>query len=130
MLGRGLIGVLFHALRHDSMAGWSKVQSTSLDVAKIIKVDYHPRMFRLWNRNHPYTLRITYAEPHENVGVAPVISNHGGVAIYNDVELTSLITRRYKTEQHCQEEISEILRKQGLLDTYTQRLRDKIMKQQ
>lgn len=130
MAVRGLTGVLFHTLRHDSVPGWSTVQGASLDVAKIIKVDYFPRKFCLWQRQHPYTLHITYAEPQQRLGVAPTVgSNGGGAAFYNEIEVNSIISRRYKSEQHCQEEIGEIFRKQGLLDTYIQRLRDKITRQ-
>lgn len=126
---RGLAGILFHILRHDSVPGWSKMQITSLDVAKIIKVDYSPRFFRIWNREYPYTLHITYAEPRKELAIAPTFTtNNVGATLYNDLELTSIISRRYKSEQHCKEEINEIFRKQGLLDKYIQRLRDKITK--
>lgn len=125
---RGLQGVLFHILRQDSVPGWSRVQGTTLDVAKVAHVEYSSRLFRIWNRKHPYTLHITYAEPRQELSVAPTFGASAGATLYNNVELTSFISRRYKCEQDCKEEISEILRKQALLDNYIQRLSDKITK--
>ena len=126
---KGLLGILFHTLRQDSIAGWSKVQETSLDMAKITKVEYSPRLFRIWNREYPYTLRITYSEPQTELVPAPVITLHGyiGGTIHHAVKWSSTISRRYKSERHCLDEINEIKRKQGLLDSYIKHLRKDIV---
>lgn len=106
---------MFHVLK--GIRGWSNLNITKVDVAKIKNISYHSRLFMLMDREYPYTLYIEYAEPKESLRPIPVHGSNGSVNyIYiTQVELTQTITKRYSRVEEVEEEIAQITFKQNEL---------------
>lgn len=92
--------------------GWGS-QLRDLDVMKIGSIIYHKRLFKLTQRDLPYTLAIEYDEPHEVISIGPTFSGSGGATLYNKTELTQTITFRLPSEKYCIDEINTIYGKQN-----------------
>ena len=99
---------MYHTLK--GVNGWSALDISKIDIAKIIKISYHKRSFCIFDADHPYTLRIEYHNPRESLKIVPVYGpkGHYSSTIIPIVELTSDITKRYKTEEDVKSEIGEI----------------------
>jgi hypothetical protein len=70
--------------------GWSFLFIRIIDVNKVINIKYYKRLFCVFENEYKYTLKITYDEPFN----------------YSSIFLpTSKLTKRYKTEMECQNEI-------------------------
>ena len=108
-----ITNLIFHNLK--GIKAWSNLSISKIDVAKVINLSYHKRLFMIFDRTHPYTLQITYSEPIERLMAAPVIGGQGGTAIVKQVDLTQYITKRYTTLDEVENEISEIIKKQEQL---------------
>jgi hypothetical protein len=105
-------GLIFHTLK--GKLGWSHLKIIHIDVYKIIEINYHKRLFCIFNKDHPYTLTIEYDEPKESIGFNYGINSNGGTTtmITREVNLTQQITKRYKTEMDVKNEMEEIKKKQ------------------
>ncbi len=91
-------------------------------------MSYYKRLFRLFDKGYPFSLRIKYFNPHESFSSSPVVTtgSNVGVSVHDSIELYSLITRRYKTEKDCIDEIKAIELKTAKLDAYIKKKQDKI----
>jgi hypothetical protein len=118
--------LLFHTLK--GIKGWSDLSLVKIDVAKVLDIIYHKRLFMICDRSYPYTLYIKYAEPKEYIGTYPVIGTNGttGIGITHNVTLTQVITKRYRSEKEVQEEINQIAQKQNKLNDLVKSLQDKM----
>lgn len=117
---------LKHILR-NCKPGWSHLNLSELDVRKVMSIDYHKRLFCLFDRDHPYTLRIEYYNPRSTFGFAPVLGGRGGFVPTNDYEESSMITKRYMTAKDAIADIIEIERLQTIIAQYDA-IKDKEMK--
>jgi hypothetical protein len=106
--------LVFHTLK--GVKGWSGFFCQRIDVARVTDMMFHKRLFKLMNRDCDYTLRIDYYKPEENLTVAPTfVRGKVGFTLVNTVELSQLLTLRYKTEGDVQNEMDEIRDKQKKL---------------
>lgn len=121
-----ITNLIFHTLK--GIQGWSHLAINKIDVAKVVDMSYHKRLFMIFNRTHPYTLHITYSEPIERLKPAPVIGGQGGTALVKQVDLTQYITKRYKTLDEAENEIKEIMKKQDQLKNVGKSIIDNIDK--
>ena len=118
-------GILFHRLKGSK--GWSDLSLSRIDIARVVTCNYDKRLFKLFNRDKPYTLEIKYYLPETSISVAPVFSGRGGVAVYNETTLIQTITKRYESEDQVKNEISTINKKLEALDDYNEKLREKLL---
>ena len=117
--------ILFHTLK--GIRGWSHCELSKIDVAKVISLDYHERLFKIFDTNHPYTLTIEYKEPKHSTTVSPVFAGKGGITI-NDVTVTEqTITKRYKSEKDVKKEVIEIKIKQEELEKMTREKENELL---
>ena len=79
---------IFHIL--SGIDGWSFLFIRIIDVNKVLNIKYNKRLFCFLEKDYTYTLKITYDEPF-NIG--PIFLP------------SSKLTKRYKTEMECQNEI-------------------------
>jgi hypothetical protein len=77
-----LTGVVYHSLKGSP--GWSKLDLSSIDVARVLAIDYKKRAFKIFDRDKPYTLNINYYLVGLRVGVAPSFGSHTSVTVYNE----------------------------------------------
>ena len=118
-------GLIFHTLR--GIKGWSYLSISKIDVFKIKKINYRKRLFCIFDRDYPYTLEIEYDEPNEYYTLAPVFGgNRSSSAIVKQVDLTQIITKRYKTEFEIKIELNELEHKQNKINKFQQELINKI----
>lgn len=121
--------LVFHVLK--GAPGWSHLTVTKIDVAKVLDISYHKRLFMLTDRAYPYTLYIKYAEPKEEYEFRPVYgSTNGssnGYVLTNNVELTQVITKRYSGEEEVKDEIAQITKKQTQLSNLVKSLQEKMI---
>ena len=117
-------GLLFHTLK--GIRGWSWCVHTKIDVAKIMSVQYEKRAFKLWDRDHDYSLRIQYKEGYQSFSVNPVIGGRGGVTVTPKYSESRCIVKRYKTLSAVNQEINEIVRKQTKLESYRESYQTKM----
>ena len=113
-------GILHHTLR--GINGWSDKQLVTIDVARVISIKKHRRLFCLLQQNAPWTLTINYYLPRDAYNFAPVIGSHPGVAITYGVITEHSITKRYSDEFSVDQEISEIQKKISDLDRFSKKL--------
>ncbi len=107
--------LLFHTLK--GICGWSTCDHVILDVAKIISVTSHKRLFKLWSVDYDYTLTIQYDEVHTYTSLNPVLGGKGWT-LDSETETQRKITKRYKTLFDVNKEIKEIEHKQRMLEKY------------
>jgi hypothetical protein len=98
----------------------------TIDVAKVIAVEYPKRLFSLFDRERPFTLTVTYYSPQTQTGIAPVLGGRGGFAVYNETVTEHYITKRYRSEKLVKHEITEIKSKMKKLDHYQQLIREQL----
>jgi hypothetical protein len=117
-------GILHHTLK--GIRGWSLLETTNIDVAKVSEICCGKRLFMLFDRNYPYVLRIQYEEPARYFTTTPVIGGRG-FAISTDTVTHQIITKRYMTERDAKQEMDEILAKQAVLKTYAEQEENKLL---
>lgn len=117
-------GLLYHTLKGSN--GWSTLAISTIDVAKVLKMTCHKRLFMICDRDLPYTLTIRYDEPKETIGFAPT-TRPGVITVYNETQLEQTITKRYKTEQELLDEVTEIKKKQQQITNWITNIRCQII---
>lgn len=115
-------GILKHTLR--GINGWSWLSMKEIDVMKVVHTEHGKRLFCILNPAHPWKLTIEYNEPTESL--EPVITT-GGTGFTTSVELTQLITKRYRTEREVLADISQIKRKQAAMFEWQKEISNAIM---
>ena len=122
-------GVSFYKLK--GINGWSWFDISTIDVSKIIEMQYFKRFSCIFNRDYPYMLHIDYNEPTTALTILPGFGFDGSFAtmITFKLRLTQNITKRYKTEKEVMQEIKniqieEIKNKQYHLDLLKSKLED------
>lgn len=116
-----IAAVCFHKLKGSS--GWSECNLKTIDVAKILEMDYRQRLFCFWDRDKPYTIEVTYYQPHTKSSLAPTYYAGGfGTTSYNETILERSITKRYSSEALVQQEIEDIEKKMTKLDGLARKL--------
>lgn len=111
-----MYGIIKHTLK--GIRGWSELCIETIDVAKVIQLNYIKRLFMITNREYPYTLKIKYENIHNEMTFMPTIPLGKGSIGMTSVfytETESILTKRYKTEQDIINEIDEIKAKQDRL---------------
>jgi hypothetical protein len=118
-----LKGFIYHNLY--GINGWSIKQNSNLDVAKIIDIYHHKRLFCLLDRDHKYTLNIIYSEISVSNSISPVVTTNGiGAAVFVPrIDTEYIITKRYKTEQECIGEITNINNKINKIKNYMDKIK-------
>jgi hypothetical protein len=104
-------GIMKHTLR--GIKGWSWLSIKEIDVMKVVDIEHGKRLFCILNPVHPWKLSIVYNEPTESV--EPVITKDGITGFTRSVELTQIITKRYRTEREVLAEISQVKRKRAAM---------------
>jgi hypothetical protein len=119
---------LSHTLK-NYVKGWSGFFVNQLDIRKIIKIDYHKRLFCVFDHEYKYTLEILYYNPRSESRLSPVITSggHMGISFNNDYEETSTITVRYKSENEVKQEISEIKKMQYMIKKFDEEQNKKLV---
>lgn len=114
-------GVVFYTL--TGAKGWSSYFRQTLDIARVTNLQYHKRLFKVFDRDCDYTLQIDYRMPTEETTLAPTFT-HGrgggsfGFAVVDTVKLQHLITSRYRTKEEVQEEVQRIRTKQHKFEEF------------
>lgn len=99
-------GLILHTFK--GVNGWSTCNHSIIDVAKIKSIKYNKRLFTFFQKEYKYTLKINYKENNSNIGIIRENS-------YDSTLYTQLITKRYKTINDVNDEITEIKKKQDRL---------------
>src|SRR5689334_18355327 len=103
--------LIFHELK--GIPGWSGVNKKIIDVAMVKEINFRKRLFRLIDREYPYTLNILYYDPHFGTSV---FTTGGRRVNVSEAFCESYITRRLKSEHECLSEFNEIIEKQNKLE--------------
>lgn len=118
-------GILFHEL--GGVFGWGE-PLRRIDVARIKEMDYHRRLFRISQRDLPWTLEINYYHPHETMKMAPTLTSRGGgFTFHSSINLYTTITTRYPSEKKLLEEKKTIEYLIAKLDNYGHNKRIEIL---
>ena len=104
---------LFHMLGHH-VKGMSYFYVNPLDVRKVLDMKVSTRLFCLFDRQYPYTLKIKYSNPRETVGINPVIGG-GGVVLSGEYSESDVMTVRYQSEEEAFNDLNEIHAKKQFL---------------
>jgi len=115
---------VFHKFNAESVSGWSLVTRRVMDVSTVEQVSYIKRIFLIFDKDYPYTLKITCSDPNYKIYTSLLVfmaALHTIPPIWAIV-ITAMtitpyytITNRYKTEQDCLDEMNEIHKKQNQL---------------
>jgi hypothetical protein len=119
-------GLVFHTLK--GIKGWSSLDISIIDISRINKIFYEKRLFCIFDRDYPYTLTIQYNQPVKTYQIMPVYGGRNGYStiIMPTVELTQLITKRYKTEDDVINEIAEIEKNIKKLELFRAKIANEI----
>lgn len=117
--------IMTHVLKGKT--GMSKLQLEEIDVEQVISMSYRKRWFAILDRDARYSLTVEY-DQQSHSAVLPVIvaGGHVGFAL-NNVDDSSVITKRYASAEDCIREITEITEKQSMVESYRQAIRKEIM---
>jgi len=118
-------GVLFHTLK--GTPGWSRLSIKNIDIARVLSISHSKRLFKIFDRDKPYTLEIKYYLPSVQTGVAPSFGRNVSFTVYSEPILEHNITKRYETEQTVLKEVEDINNKIKKLDDYTNKISSYIM---
>jgi hypothetical protein len=91
----------FHTL--GGINGLSGTNLNKLDVARIKNIKYYERLFCINDRDHPYTLKITYN------------MDNSKTTITENFGTDTIITKRYQSIKDCQYDMDKIKTKQNRL---------------
>ena len=106
--------------------GWSKLSIDKIDVSKIIKIYYCKRSFCIRDVDYKYSLNIEYEYAKTKRYFFPIFP-FSGLSFFSDTTFEQSITKRYKTENECIDEINEIEQKQKKLNNYIEKLNKQIL---
>ena len=119
--------IIKHTLKGKN--GWSILNLSVIDVAKIKSIDFRKRVFCIFDKDLPYTLDIKYYEPKQHTSIAPTFTGRGvGFTVVTETKVYQNITKRYSTQEECMKEVHDIHEKQYYLTIYAEELAEKIMK--
>ena len=106
-----------HTLK--GIPGWSSLSIQTVDVRKVLEMEWAHRLFMLRDRDHPLTLRIKYLDPHSEANVTPVfVGGKMGISVTDSYVQDSIITKRYRTEQDLMNDFREIERLKKIIASY------------
>lgn len=110
---------LYHTLK-NYMRGWSSFHVNPLDIRKIIEINYHQRLFCIFDREYKFTLKIKYYNPRSesNSSLVMTAGGHVGVAFNERYVESSYMTVRYKTENEIKQEIEKINNLQNIIKKF------------
>lgn len=114
--------VIFHTL--NGIRGWSTHAPDSIDVSRVSSIKFEQRLFKIFNREYDYTVKIVYDEPYTTYTFVPV-SNGGSTAV-PITYLTKTITRRFITLDDARREVDIVKKHQEKLDAYMNKVRNEI----
>ena len=117
-------GLIFHEIK--AAFGWGS-EINKLDVSCINYYHTHYRLFKIMQRDLPYTLTINYHQPEEHVVINPVIGGNG-FSINKYTSLNKTITFRYPTEELVEAEVNVIESKRQVLEQIRRELKTKCLK--
>ena len=108
--------IIFHRL--NGIRGWSECILSVIDVARVQDISYRKRHFCIFDKQCPYQLEILYSVKTDKLALIPVVTSgaHIGFGMQRYTSRESYITKRYSSEQECQNEITEIHKKQKKLE--------------
>ena len=106
-----LPGTLFHTLKGSP--GWGYPELITIDIAKVINVGYHRRLFRIFDRDLPYALDLIYYKPEPGKLL--------GMGICVNPLSIQLVSKRYPSKAVVKSELEEINSKIALLNRFQQK---------
>jgi len=115
-------GFIYHTIK--AQFGWGH-QLRKLDVMRVANINYRKRWFRLFQRDLPYTLHITYDDPHDTTDIAPVFGGRLGFAVVDSMDRYRYITFRLPTFTDCEHEVLKISNRQDQV----KKIREKILRE-
>lgn len=102
---------IFHVLK--GIPSWSILNINKIDVTKVKDIYYTSRIIKIFDKEYNYTLTIEYKESKKVLRSYPLMVPGGAIPMFRtDTKKTQFITKRYKTEIECKNEIEEIRSKQ------------------
>jgi hypothetical protein len=122
-----LKGILSYHLQ--GIEGWGD-RLEIIDVANVKSMVKRSRLFMIFNREYPYTMRIEYENLHTDLVFSPVVggNNNNGYVTHTRIKPTVNITRRYKTEDDMNSDYNNIIEKQKDLKKYVEKIKNDIEK--
>jgi len=119
---------IFHTLK--GIDGYSTCKLNNIDVARVKSINYRERSFKIFEKDHPFVLMIDYSLKKIENSVSPVITTgvHFGFTPTQNITEIQSITKRYKTEKDCKQEISEIISKQKALALLQNKMHEDVNK--
>lgn len=88
--------------------GWSFKKGNNLDVSRIGNINYHRRLFRIFDKDCPYTLTIDYHHIEDNYRNFSSVDTDGKVTFGSTHQSPNKVTARYKSEDDVLDEIASI----------------------
>lgn len=111
----------------NCVRGWSGYFTPEIDVRTVMTINYHERMFCLFDRDHPWTVYMKIYNPRSESSVAPVIAGgRFGIAFTNEYRESSMMTLRFQTEKHATDMINEIERMKKFIADFDNKEQEKL----
>lgn len=106
---------IYHTLK--GINGNSELKLSIIDVSRVTNVSFHKRLFSFFDKNYPFTITINYKTRSEHTTLSPVLTTGPaiGIGLTKQIQEFQIITKRYKTEKECEDEINEINNKRNKL---------------
>lgn len=124
-------GVLFHTMRGDLCSMMRATLShpmlcNSVDVARIVEVNFRFRWFMVMQRHLPCEVEILYEHkrPKERMDIAPTLTSNGnfGATLTTSYEFEHWLTFRYPSEREARLDVRAIEEKQKQLAKLARRM--------
>jgi len=113
-------GILYHTLR--GKPGWSWLHENPIDIGRVNGVVWRKRLFRVFDRDHPYTIEITYKKKGEEPVMLVGWTGSGCAVVPSHKTVNEqTITCRYKSAQDVITEVEDINKSVRILKAYTTR---------
>lgn len=108
----------FHRLSQASVFGWGAGKKETIDVFAVVHLQVTKRLFRIMQRDFPYTLKIATAFEHpiEIIEIIPIYAwlrgrSGLGFMIQKGRKFEECTTRRYRTAQEAEADARRIVEK-------------------
>jgi hypothetical protein len=119
-------GVFMHTFR--GARAWSNhlvCPHNTVDIADIVKMTPHERLFRVFDPSLKYTLAVDVHHPHERIAIMPAITPSGiGLAFTLRTKLIARATFRYATMEECEAEMADVEDDRRRLRRYAEHVRE------
>lgn len=109
---------MFKGFVYHTFKGIPVRSPKALDVSCIEHMSSKKRIFKIFNRDYPYNLRIVYNKPKESAGISFGIFP----SVYNRVDIHQELTLRYKTREEIESDIQDVNNKKQELNNMKNRL--------